>query len=811
MRDPTFQWGRTTSVLFCVTTAGLAFLQAAVSSASASPPNSSGYLDPTRGAGLQAPPANLLSGQFIWTAGDAAALDPVLQARVRGQNDKTAPHYFRAHFLIHTLPREATLYIAGPRSANVYLNGQLVLGDSEGSGTPKNLTVLSADAASSLRLGDNVVAIEAVRGHGSLHTGASPTINQITYGEVLAVKIVPRAKAVDAKPVLVSDTSWRSTLTPSEGWHEPSFNDAQWPLVQTLGVLGSKKDFLQWNADAGLYAWPGYAGIGSKLRVFSLAPASMKGFSGGETIDFGREISGRLRIASNADTPLDIAISYGESREESEKAKSYPGKRNIAVPPHATVFGPKSGFRYVSLSMPHETRDLVRIDAQGITYPVRYLGRFVSSDPTINRIWETAAYTAHLCMQEGIWDGVKRDRGRWMGDLDVTGRTITSVFGERILMEETMTDIAGEPPVTRDINTIVGYSALWITGLADFYRHTGDLVYLRKMQTRLVGLLALLDSELDDDGFFNNRAQHKVFVDWSEGFNADTPEARAATHLEITRAYDEAAYLLQELGDSSEAARSLARAQQMRQAARQHILNDGTFGLRWQTNAMAVLSGAAQSDDLNSIWQRVLSHVAEGGAVITPYYAYYVLSAMAALGHRGEALQWMRSYWGGMLDEGATSFWEAYDPHWPKQDFHAFLEADNKRGYYISLAHGWASGPAPWLMEQVLGIQPKAAGFREVTIRPDLAGLQWARGAEPTPRGLIRVDVRPNALTVVLPPGTRATVQLPFPADSGEVRLNGQPLPSSLRRDAGRVEAILRHAGSYNFSLVSTSVHHHAS
>lgn len=769
---------------------------------------------------MLAPPANHLSEQFIWTAGDAAALDPALQARVRGQNDKIAPHYFRAHFLIQALPGKATLYIAGPRSASVYLNGKLVLQASEVSAAPKNLPVLTADVAEMLRIGDNLVAIESVRGHSSLHTGASPTINQITYGEVLAVKIVPRAKAVDSEPVLISNTSWRSTLTPSQGWQEPSFDDAQWPHVQSLGVLGSKNDFLQWNADAGLYAWPGYAGIGPRLRVFVLAPARMTEFSGGETLDFGREISGRLRITSNVDTEIEVAASYGESREEADEKKSYLGERVIAVPPHATVFGPKSGFRYVSLSMPHGASNLMRIDAQGITYPVRYRGQFESSDPLVNRIWETAAYTARLCMQEGIWDGVKRDRGRWMGDLDVTGRTIASVFGERPLMEQTMADIIGEPPVTRDINTIVGYSALWITGLADLYRHTGDLIYLGKMRIRLEGLLTLLDSELDDDGFFNNRAQHKVFVDWSEGFNEDTPEARAATHLEIALAFEQAAYLLQELGDTSGAEHSRAQAQRMRKVARQHLLADGTFGTRWQTNAMAVLSGAAQADDLNSIWQRVLSRVSarvsEGDAVITPYYAYYVLSAMAALGHSPDALQWMRSYWGGMLDEGATSFWEAYDPHWPKQDFHAFLEADNKQGYYISLAHGWASGPAPWLMEYVLGIEPTAAGFREVTIRPDLAGLEWARGAEPTPRGLIRVDIHPAALAVALPPATRATVQLPFSPEAGEIRLNGRPLPSSPlnnggRNNGGRIEVVLHHAGTYNFSLVPISVHHHAS
>src|ERR1035441_8577459 len=167
-----------------------------------------------------------------------------------------------------------------------------------------------------------------------------------------------------------------------------------------------------------------------------------------------------------------------------------------------------------------------------------------------------------------------------------------------------------------------------------------------------------------------------------------------------------------------------------------------TFGKRWQTNAMAVMSGAANPEEQRAIWERVLSQVgAPTGLmtnfeapqnVITPYYGFYLLDAMARLDHRPEALRWMRQYWGGMLADGATSFWEAYDPRWDGgQDFHASLEADGKKGYYVSLAHGWSSGPTAWLMEQLLGIQPTAGGFREVSIRPDRAGLRWARGAEP--------------------------------------------------------------------------------
>ena len=181
--------------------------------------------------------------------------------------------------------------------------------------------------------------------------------------------------------------------------------------------------------------------------------------------------------------------------------------------------------------------------------------------------------------------------------------------------------------------------------------------------------------------------------------------------------------------------------------------------------------------------------------VVTPYYGFYVLDAMARLGHRQEALRWMRQYWGGMIAEGATSFWEAYDPRWPKEDFHRYLEADGKKGYYTSLAHGWASGPTAWLTQQVLGIEPTGAGFKTVTIRPDLAGLTWAKGAEPTPRGLIRVSVEEHAVKIALPAETEAKVSLPF---VGQVLQNGRQVTSRLEGE--RSVVTLTSAGDYTFT-----------
>ncbi len=59
-----------------------------------------------------------------------------------------------------------------------------------------------------------------------------------------------------------------------------------------------------------------------------------------------------------------------------------------------------------------------------------------------------------------------------------------------------------------------------------------------------------------------------------------------------------------------------------------------------------------------------------------------------------------------------------------------------------SLCHGWSSGPAPWLIEHVLGIRPLDVGCKTVEVKPDLGDLEWAEGAMALPGGRsVRVRV----------------------------------------------------------------------
>jgi hypothetical protein len=158
----------------------------------------------------------------------------------------------------------------------------------------------------------------------------------------------------------------------------------------------------------------------------------------------------------------------------------------------------------------------------------------------------------------------------------------------------------------------------------------------------------------------------------------------------------------------------------------------------------------------------------DGARRFSTFYGYYMLQALARAGDYDRALDLISTYWGGMLDLGATTFWEDFDIDWLNNagridELPDAYKADGKsspdgkidvhrtygnycyKGLRHSLCHGWASGPTAWMSEHILGIKALKPGYREVRIEPHLGKLKWARGTFPTPYGDITVEHRRTA------------------------------------------------------------------
>ena len=814
------------------------------------------YLDPTRGNTPTLERAhNSLPEEYIWTAGDISAQRPDRSKYPWNRPDlRIEPHLFRKHFVIDHVPDAATLYLAGPREARVYLNGRVVGNFTSNTDAPISFHVFHADVAHALKQGDNVVAIEAVRGRGVVSVDGSLAAQQLAYGEVIVAKIVPATFGVEAPAIVFTDSHWRSSAVRAERWEESTFDDRAWSAAVSLGPIEGNIDFFQWNLDAGMYGWPGYAGMSPWLRSYAVTPESISHIYAGHSqirnisslkeadpgqnlftislpaqpidadaptllLDFGREIAGRLLVESACDCIATLSIAYGESEIEAmstgltsgQQGGNYLGTNFLEIPARGMARGPKSAFRYVRVSFlrgaPATAFRAIRVE--GIYTPVQYIGSFESSDPILNRIWETGAYTAHLCMQDGIWDAPKRDRGMWAGDLDIEMRAILAAFRDPTLIQYTLDHLAESTSEGRYVNGIPGYSALWVTALEYLYQHSMDKRYLESQREHLIRILATMDESVDASGRFNNPRHRWLFVDWSPALYGFTREALVGTGMEYVRAYDSAAAIFAALGDAELRRKYLAQAKRVQTATVADSLDrsSGTFGPGLHLNALATLYLSHPAVNKAAIRRHILSHIKQDSPadpVISPYFNAYLIDAMAEAGLMHEALDWIREYWGGMLAEGATSFWEAYDLRWPKSNYHLSLEADGTSGYFVSLAHGWSSGPTAFLSEKILGVEPTLSGdTNRYLISPNLAGLEWARGRVPTPYGPIALSLAKNRpINIELPAGVVATVQVPLPSPSAKVYVNGTLATTLVRRPTAEGKSVvkLNQPGHYEIS-----------
>lgn len=467
-------------------------------------------------------------------------------------------------------------------------------------------------------------------------------------------------------------------------------------------------------------------------------------------LDFGRELSGGVQIMvwhTQGNKPVRLRVRFGES--VSEAMSEVWGEKNptndhavrdqsCLVPWLGTHEIGNTGFRFVRIDL-LDTNSFVQLKLVRAVYLHRdlpYKGAFKCSDERLNRIWETGAYTVLLNMQDYLWDGVKRDRLVWIGDMHPETMTIRSVFGPEPIVTRSLDLVREETPLPKWMNGISAYSMWWILIQRDWYNYTGDIDYLRAQKAYLAGLLAELARQVDARGV--EALPEMRFLDWPSSANKPAIHAGLQSLLSLTmRAGEE---ISQTLGDAATA--GLCRETRARLAGHK----PDPAGSK-QAAALMALAGLADPAAMNR------DVLAVGGASqMSTFYGYYVLQARAMAGDYQGCLDVIRTYWGAMLDVGATTFWEDFDMAWldnagridelvpaGRKDIHGDYGNYCYQGFRHSLCHGWASGPTAWLSEHVLGVSIAAPGCKVLRVRPHLGDLAWAEGSFPTPMGPVFV------------------------------------------------------------------------
>jgi len=518
--------------------------------------------------------------------------------------------------------------------------------------------------------------------------------------------------------------------------------------------------------------------------------------------DVGRETFGRVRVQVRGGGPALIAITTGESLGEVQRYTRRVTDIVALRDWEAFVTAP-AGFRYVkvmALSSGGEAVTLEPVEVQHIRYDAEIAGSFACSDPVLDAIWELSASTLHLCMQNEVWDGVKRDQLPWMGDLYTEALAAYHVLGDSSggsgdasrLVRHTLAVLAEVGPAPArpveqsrypglaaiwrggggDINGIPSYTMWWLVGLADYLRYTGDTGLIWELAGEIRATLDHISRSVGEDGLWRLRDGWD-FVDWSplpEG------ERRVFCHLLAMQALSLGAGLLDAIGRNGDSYRRVQT--RMREAGRRAWWADpatATFGTSHHVNAMAIRSDILTPDEAVALFRRTLA--ADSPATMTYWHRYADLDAAGRVDQVQWGLDYIRRHWGAALRGGHSTLWEAFDPAWlGSPDPHAvsMVGAEHARygGYETSLCHGWSAGPVPWLHQAILGVHPTADGFAVVRFTPHLGDLEWADGRIPTPHGEIAVRLRregdrpvaeidaPEGVMVTVPEAIRAAWQI---------------------------------------------------
>lgn len=484
--------------------------------------------------------------------------------------------------------------------------------------------------------------------------------------------------------------------------------------------------------------------------------------TGGKTpgiiIDFGCEIYGGIQITtatSNRVTPR-VRIRFGESVSETMStvigdgttgleggATNHHSVRDMemVLPGYGTMDIGNTGFRFVRIDFldSGKTVAIQSIRARCHIRMLDYKGSFECNDNRLNKIWQTGAYTVQLNMQQYLWDGIKRDKMVWLGDMHPEVMTISSVFGYQPIVPKSLDWVKAHTPLPAWMNGIGAYSLWWIIIQHDWYLYHGDLAYLKTQADYLHDLLTLLAKKVDNNGI-ERLTPGMRYLDWPSSKDSNT--VHAGLQALMVTALTKGAVLSGYLGKEEDKEQCTRLAARMRRQ-----LPATAFGK--QAAALLSIAGMADAQKMNAA-------ILEGGTKgFSTFFGYYMLQAQALAGDYTHAIQHIRDYWGGMLDLGATTFWEDFDLEAGKQagriddlvpedklDFHRNTGDYCYIGLRRSLCHGWASGPTAWLTENVLGIHVLAPGCKSIAIQPHLGDLTWAKGSFPTPYGLVEVSHR---------------------------------------------------------------------
>ncbi len=438
--------------------------------------------------------------------------------------------------------------------------------------------------------------------------------------------------------------------------------------------------------------------------------------------DFGDHRVGYLSFevrpaGSPPDAPLKLRLTFGEMPVEMAVPFAiYDGSLSsswlqeetlyVDVLPGKVSLPRRYSFRYVKLEVldtsPKYRVSFFNLKCMTVTSADRAnVIPFDHVDPLLRDIDRISVRTLEDCTQDVFEDGPKRDRRLWLGDLRLQALANYATFRNDALVKRCLYLFAGvsdergrvsanlfiAPELIADDTYLFDYSLFFTVTLYDYYEATGERDTLQELWPTARRQVELALEQLDDSGIVRDEETWWSFIDWHESLNKQAP-----SHAVLIYALKRAIRLAEavECDSIGELERCLADARRtaldsLWDAKQGFFVSGEGRQVSWAAQIWMALAEVLPSEENRTLMRRLLSTKPDI-APTTPYMYHHLAEALLVVGLKDEAVDLVKQYWGGMLKNGADTFWELYDPGNP--DFSPYGSP-----LINSYCHAWSCTP----------------------------------------------------------------------------------------------------------------------
>lgn len=443
-------------------------------------------------------------------------------------------------------------------------------------------------------------------------------------------------------------------------------------------------------------------------------------------IDFGQHNVGYLSFlcestGSPPDAPAHIKLTFGETLcEIAEPFSQYQGwlskswlqqhDEYIDILPAKINLSRRYCFRYLKIdvvSLSPKYQILFKdITFNTVSSAPEHCLSYQSSDPLLAKIDQVSIHTLRNCMQDVFEDGPKRDRRLWLGDLRLQALVNNVTFQQHDLVRRCLylfasyrredglvsSNVFVKPDIIADDTFLFDYSLLFVDVLYDYFNQTNDRQTVKELWPIALQQIEINLKRCDAQGLVQDSDDWWSFIDWHEKLNK-----QGASQGVLIYCLDKASRLSQHF--QPDITQALNQKLDLVKRAAQTLWDEQagfyTSGeqkqISFATQIWMVLADVGDLAHQQKLLTQLITTPPEIG-MNTPYLRHHYILALFKTGMKQQAIDEIKAYWGKMVEFGADTFWELFDPN----DLN-YSPYGSK--IINSYCHAWSCTPA-WFIRQ---------------------------------------------------------------------------------------------------------------